>query len=131
MRILFEKLQEEKDAKKRADGFREAAFLLLDHMQSEETAFYPALGKKADHDKLEGIEEHNVMKPLVQQLSLLEPADPAYAAKLEVLAEINEHHMKEEERDMFPRYRKTLSKEELEELGEKVAAVQETLRESR
>lgn len=132
MEALFKEL--ESAAKNQDDRYREllaeASFLLLDHMEAEEKVFYPALSKH-DSEVLEGIEEHNVMKPLIQTLALLPQEDETVSPKIEVLGELNEHHMREEEKDLFPKFRKHFSEEELVELGTQLETFMSTLAESR
>jgi len=94
------------------------------HAQIEETIFYPAL-KEADetHDIiLEGYEEHKVVKTLLAELDALPKDQEEWGAKLKVLQENVEHHVEEEEGEMFTNARKVLSKDQAEELGARMEA---------
>lgn len=97
------------------------------HTKLEEEIFYPAFkaaGGK-EHNKLnyEAIEEHRAVDSLVfPDLEETDPATDQFAGRVKVLKELVEHHADEEEQDMFPLARKALSKDELRDLGEKMAA---------
>lgn len=76
------------------------------HAHIEETAFYPTLLKKGKKDlqdiTREGIEEHGQAKMFLAELASMTSRNKQYEAKLKVLMEDIEHHVKEEEDDMFP-----------------------------
>lgn len=76
------------------------------HTHIEETIFYPALLKKGKKDlkeiTREGIEEHGQAKTFLEELSKMTVRNKQYEAKLKVLMEDIEHHVKEEEDEMFP-----------------------------
>jgi hemerythrin superfamily protein len=90
------------------------------HAHIEEQVFYPRVreaGRKIKDEVLEGLEEHHLIKHAVAELEPLTPDNERYDAKVEVLQELVEHHVDEEEADMFPRVRKAIDGKELEELG--------------
>ena len=123
---IFEKLEPttERGVKTREDLFTQLKNELDVHAEIEETIFYPAL-READetHDIiLEGYEEHKVVKTLLAELEELPKDDETWGAKLKVLQENVEHHVEEEEGEMFKSARKVLSNEEAEELGERLEA---------
>ena len=94
------------------------------HAQIEEEIFYPAV-KKARSEQVkdevrEGYEEHKQIKRLLAALSKISPSDETYDAKLKVLKEDVEHHVKEEEAEMFPDAKKYLREDRLAELGEEL-----------
>lgn len=95
------------------------------HTTVEEEIFYPAFrdaARKKDDKKLyyEANEEHHVVKLVMPEMH--EPgANEEFAAKAKVLKELVEHHAGEEEKEMFPRARKLMDKEELRELGDRMA----------
>ncbi len=98
------------------------------HAHVEENIFYPAFKAetKANSDErdevLEAYEEHALVKTLLHELERLRPTAEPYNAKLQVLSELVEHHVKEEEHEMFKQAKKLLSKDELEMLGKKMQA---------
>jgi len=92
------------------------------HTHIEETIFYPALeDPKQTHELvLEAYEEHDVVKKLLAQLSKAKSADEEWDAQAKVLRENVEHHVEEEENELFKKTRAALSKEEIETLGEQM-----------
>ncbi len=88
------------------------------HTQLEEQIVYPHL--KAQDEKLfhEAEEEHHVAEFLMKELEKMDSNDPAFPAKVMVLRENVEHHIKEEEAEMFDRISQ-LPQDRLEELAEK------------
>jgi iron-sulfur cluster repair protein YtfE (RIC family) len=97
------------------------------HTQVEEEIFYPAIRKPIkDGDLLdEAIVEHASAKDLIAQISDMDPGDDLYDAKVKVLSEQIEHHVREEENEMFPKVRK--SGLDLMALGEAMKARKEEL----
>ena len=75
------------------------------HAQIEEEIFYPAVRKAIDDGDLmdEALVEHAGAKELISQLEAMDPEDELYDAKVTVLGEQIDHHVKEEEGEMFPR----------------------------
>ncbi len=104
----FEELSDRsKVSKKRvADAICNA---LLIHTQIEEEIFYPAVMEMIDNDDLmdEAVVEHASAKELIEQIQEMDPGDDLYDAKVKVLSEQIEHHVQEEEGEMFPLVRKT------------------------
>lgn len=94
------------------------------HTHIEETIFYPALEKPEEtHDlTLEAYEEHNVVKTLLAELSGAKSATDEWQAKAKVLRENVEHHVEEEENELFDKADDALSDDEIESLGERMAA---------
>lgn len=97
------------------------------HTTIEEEIFYPAVREAIEDEDLmnEAQVEHQSAKDLIAQLEGMEPDDPLYAATFTVLGEYVQHHVKEEESEMFPQVKK--AKVDLEALGEKMMARKETL----
>lgn len=97
------------------------------HAQVEEEIFYPAVRKPIKDDDLmdEAVVEHASAKELIAQISEMDPGDDLYDAKVKVLSEQIDHHVEEEEGEMFPKVRK--SGVDLAELGEQMAARKEEL----
>jgi len=78
------------------------------HTQVEEEIFYPAVRGAIDDDELmdEADVEHDGAKELIAQLEDMEPGDDHYDAKVTVLGENVDHHVKEEQDEMFPKAKK-------------------------
>ena len=89
------------------------------HERMEEEIFYPALLKhpKMKDMVLEGFEEHHVVDVLSDELEDVPFDDEHWAAKFTVIKENVEHHLEEEEGDMFAKARRLLDDDELETLG--------------
>jgi len=94
------------------------------HENIEEEIFYPALAEhpKAKDIVLEAMEEHHLVDDIVEQLKDTPFDDEHWAAKFKVTKENVEHHIEEEETEMFKVARQVFSKEELDELGSRLEA---------
>jgi hemerythrin superfamily protein len=98
---------------------------LVAHERMEEEVLYPRLREetKARDTVLEGYEEHHVADVLLDEL-LDVPADTdVWKAKLKVLKENVEHHMDEEEDELFKDARAVLDRDELKRLGERMEQI--------
>jgi len=94
------------------------------HTHIEEKIFYPALEKPEEtHDlTLEAYEEHKMVKTLLAELSGARTASDEWQAKAKVLRENVEHHVDEEENELFDKADDALSDEEIEALGQRMEA---------
>jgi hemerythrin superfamily protein len=97
------------------------------HTTIEEEIFYPAFRdavRSKDDKKMyyEAKEEHHVVKLVMPEVKEGGMAVEEFAAKCKVLKELVEHHADEEEKEMFPEARKVLSRPELQDLGDRMAA---------
>jgi hemerythrin-like domain-containing protein len=112
----------ERAVKTRAEILDTVSTLLMAHERIEEEIFYPALKEhpNARDLVLEGYQEHHVFDVLVDELQDLVENDERWGAKFKVLKENIEHHVEEEEGEMFAKARKVFSEQELEELGERM-----------
>jgi hypothetical protein len=118
----------ERGVKTREELFAKIKGELTVHEIIEEEIFYPAL---KDHPKakdivLEGYEEHHVVDLLMSELEGLDVSDETWGAKAKVMKENVEHHIEEEEGDMFAKAREVFHREELVELGDRMAARKES-----
>jgi hemerythrin superfamily protein len=126
----YDKLVEsEADDDEKQQTAREICVKLTAHATAEEEIFYPAarevLGKDADLVD-EADVEHGSAKDLIAQLEASSPRDDDhYDAKVKVLGEYIDHHVKEEEGEIFPKIKKTDL--DLESLGEEIATRKEEL----
>ncbi|WP_296947659.1 hemerythrin domain-containing protein [uncultured Massilia sp.] len=83
---------------------------LIAHTTIEEEIFYPAVReaiKDAEDMVDEAVVEHASAKDLIRQLQEMKPEDDLYDAKVKVLGEQIDHHVEEEEEEMFPKARKS------------------------
>jgi len=105
----FDELVEQEDAdEQKAELVEQICNELTIHAQIEEEIFYPALRESIDDDALmdEADVEHASAKELIGQLESMSPGDDHYDAKVVVLGEYIDHHVKEEEGEMFEKARK-------------------------
>ncbi|HEY7024733.1 MAG TPA: hemerythrin domain-containing protein [Candidatus Limnocylindrales bacterium] len=116
----------ERAEKTRTELFERLKDALLSHEQMEEVVLYPALKAhpKAKDMALEAFEEHHVVDEILEELGNTPVTDETWAAKFTVAKENLEHHMGEEEDEMFPQCRKIFSEEELEQMGSRMADIQ-------
>ena len=103
------------------------------HSSIEEEIFYPAYRdavKKRDDRELyqEALEEHHVVDLVMPEVKESDPAGEVFAAKAKVLKELIEHHADEEEKEMFKKAKQVLDREELRELGARMAARKKELK---
>jgi hemerythrin-like domain-containing protein len=120
---LFERL-ETASGKEKLDVFERIKDELEIHTHIEETILYPALEKPEEtHDlTLEAYEEHKLVKQLLGELSGAKSATDKWQAKAKVLRENVEHHVDEEEDELFDKADDALTDEEIEALGDRMAA---------
>ena len=123
---LFTEL-ESATGKKKLTVFEQIKMELELHTHIEEKVLYPALEEPEEtHDlALEAYEEHAVVKDLLKQLGKAKTADDEWEAQAKVLQENVEHHVQEEENELFEKAESALEEEELEQLGERMAAEKE------
>ena len=122
---LFERGQETEDKKQQRQIFKEIKSELETHARIEETIFYPAM---EEHEELkdmvlESLEEHKQMKTVLREMARLSTSSERFKPKFKVLKDNVEHHaVEEEEGKMFPKIRKLINRNELEELGQELEA---------
>ena len=95
------------------------------HTHIEETVFYPAVAKNEELKDmvLESLEEHKQVKTLLREMENLAADSEKFEPKLKVLMENVEHHAEEEEEGkMFPKIRKLMNAEALDQLGRELEA---------
>jgi iron-sulfur cluster repair protein YtfE (RIC family) len=119
---LMKKLEKTEAPKEREELFGRLKADLQVHEIIEEEIFYPTLKKhpRAKDIVLEGIEEHNVVDRLLGELSALSTKSETWGPKCKVMIENIEHHIEEEEGEMFRKARQVFERNELEDLGERM-----------
>ncbi|RZT09095.1 Hemerythrin HHE cation binding domain-containing protein [Duganella sp. CF402] len=100
---------------------------LTKHATAEEEIFYPAVRAATKDDDMldEAVVEHASAKDLIAQIISADPGEELFDAKVKVLGELIDHHVKEEEGEMFPKARK--AKLDLLALGQAIAARKEEI----
>ena len=126
----FEELSDRAKASKRKITDKICNALIM-HTTIEEEIFYPATreaskGEEETEDMVdEAVVEHASAKDLIAQIQEMDPDDELYDAKVKVLSEMIEHHVEEEEKEMFPKTRKL--KLDMQALGQEMKARQEEI----
>ena len=97
------------------------------HERIEEEIFYPALKEhpRAREIVLEAYEEHHVVDTIFGEIQATPVTDETWGAKFKVAKENIEHHIEEEEGEMFKQARQVFSRSELEELGAQMEALKQ------
>ncbi|QAU33895.1 hemerythrin domain-containing protein [Janthinobacterium sp. 17J80-10] len=118
----FEKLKEDGGDEEKAALVSQICMELTVHTQIEEEVFYPAFRKTKDAEDLvdEAVVEHATAKDLIRQLQSMQPSDELYDAKVTVLGEYIDHHVEEEEKEMFKKAKR--AKLDMAALGKKLAS---------
>jgi hemerythrin-like domain-containing protein len=113
----------EDETRERRDLFEKARRLLTVHEVIEEEIFYPTLEQhpKAKDMVLEGFEEHDVVNHIMGELEGMPYDDEHWGPTAKVMTENVEHHIGDEEKEMFPKARQVFDEQELEQLGKAMA----------
>lgn len=122
----FDKMKEDgSTADKKTLAAQICAELTL-HADAEEQIFYPAVRNALNQDDMlnEAEVEHASAKDLIAQIESGDASDPRWSAKVTVLGEYIDHHVQEEENEMFPKTRK--AKMDLESLGKQIADMKQS-----
>lgn len=121
VKALFKQVEGTESPKDRRNLTAEIIDKLTHHTELEETIYYPAVKaidtKKATDMILEAYEEHHVVKLVLAELPKVDPAAETFQAKMTVLKELIEHHVEEEEGELFPMADKKLGEERNRELA--------------
>jgi hemerythrin superfamily protein len=118
---LFKEFEEAKGDGRKEKLARRICLELTVHTKIEEEIFYPACDGKIEEDLLkEAYVEHDAAKLLVAEIEAGNgQSDDFFDAKVQVLSEQIDHHVKEEEGELFPQVRK--ADLDLKALGERLA----------
>ena len=117
----------ERGVKTRTELFATIKGELTVHELIEEEIFYPELKAhpKAKDMVLEGYEEHHVVDAIMAELESTPVDDETWGAKATVMKENIEHHIEEEEGEMFKTARSVFDRGELDDLGARMTARKE------
>jgi hemerythrin superfamily protein len=118
-------------AHQKKKGIAEEVFTEISiHSTLDEELFYPAVQELTDEDGkdlvAESVEEHHAVATLIEELKELDPKDERYDAKFTVLMENVEHHIEEEEGELFPEAEEVLG-DAIEHLGTQMKGRKEEL----
>jgi hemerythrin-like domain-containing protein len=115
-------VDENADDEQRGELARKICSMLTVHAEIEEEIFYPAMRDNVDDELTvdEAEVEHASAKELIEQLEGMDPGDALYDAKVIVLGEYVDHHVQEEENELFPQAEKAGI--DLDELGAELAS---------
>jgi hemerythrin-like domain-containing protein len=100
------------------------------HMAAEEKVFYKSVKDRSSEigeDVDEGYEEHHVAKTLISELESIKPGSDTWIAKMTVLIESVEHHVQEEEEELFPAVRSKSNLEWRKDLGVQLGDIEADL----
>jgi hemerythrin superfamily protein len=119
---LFDQIDDAEDAKQRKRLFDQIDTQLNIHAHIEETVFYPEMQKIDELKDMveEALEEHQEVKTLLEEIEGLDPDGDQFSASLEELMENVEHHVAEEEDEMFPKVRERCDQATLDRLGDQL-----------
>jgi hemerythrin superfamily protein len=122
---LFEQLEDAEDDDECEQIFIQLADKLAMHAKIEETHFYPAVRANRTEEILtESLEEHLAIKRVLADLIEMELDDETFDAKVKVLQETVEHHVEEEENDLFPKVKRLFSEDELIAIAQEMMSLQ-------
>ncbi|MET0591848.1 MAG: hemerythrin domain-containing protein [Polyangiaceae bacterium] len=114
----FKKLENKRTAS--LELLQELANDLAAHMAIEQEIFYPAV-REIDEDLiLEAYEEHSLAELAIKRLMATELNDESFLARVTAAKELIEHHVKEEEEELFPEVEKALDEAKLADLGQRM-----------
>jgi len=122
VKALFEQYEKTRSDERKAAIVEQICNELTVHAQIEEEIFYPATREVLRQEDLvdEAAVEHNSVKWLIAQIQDASVGDDQFDAKVKVLSEYVNHHVKEEQNEMFPQVKKT--RLDLRALGEQLQA---------
>lgn len=127
---LFKKIEKTEVARERKTLFAQLATEVEVHASAEETALYPKVEKMKELEELalEAYEEHNEVREIISRIEELSPEEAEWMETVEELKENIEHHVKEEESEMFPKMGKLLTQEQLIRMGSELQQAKSQLK---
>lgn len=117
---LFEQMESGEGEK--ADIFNKIYQELSLHAEAEETFFYPELelSQETSGEVRHSYHEHQEIKDLLAELAARDTNDDAWMIRFEELKKSVQHHVKEEEGELFPDAQQVLGESKLEDIGSKI-----------
>jgi hemerythrin superfamily protein len=116
--VLFDRIDsEDVDSE---NSIRELTANLAAHMAIEEIIFYPAVKAMKENLILESFEEHDVARFAIRNLLATPPDAENFSARVNTLRELIEHHVAEEEEELFPDVEDAIDEDQLETMGKEM-----------
>jgi len=115
---LFKRIESGKGDK--VNLFSELRQELMVHMEGEEKVFYPVLKKNDQTRELieEGIQEHKEAKKIIKEMQSSKRADEQWDSRFQELKEAIQHHVDEEEKELFVKAKSVLGREQSTEIAQ-------------
>ncbi|MDP9021650.1 MAG: hemerythrin domain-containing protein [Actinomycetota bacterium] len=120
---LFDQYEQASGTGQRQELANEIVEDLKLHTTLEERFFYPTVRERIpdlEDQLLEDLEEHHAVELLLQEVTDADPSDERFDAKISVIQEQVQHHVQEEEQELFPQVRDGLGDDALQELGDRM-----------
>jgi hemerythrin superfamily protein len=120
---LFQQFEGEADPIRRGDVGEKIMTELTVHAEGEETFFYPQIRDAAPGTEElteESYKEHGEVKQVIGQIEAMQPEDSGYVPTVQRLKQLVQHHVQEEENELFPKVRQALGAEKLEQIGAQI-----------
>ncbi len=129
IRSLFSDIEGSDDPQEVQDYFDKLDNILTIHAQAEELVLYPQAHNCEDTVELidKGHKDHDKAEQMVLAIKSISPEESEFKEKVSELQEFMLHHLDEEENDLFPRVRKCLNDETLEQLGTQLTETKSSL----
>ena len=126
---LFSEIESTDNTQKLYECFNQLYNALNVHAEVEEQTFYPAIRHCQDTEELVDAahKEHEQAKQMLEDLASLSPTSAEFNQKIGELKQVIQHHVQEEENEMFAQVRECMTPEEREQLGSEFAAVKSKL----
>ncbi|RYZ63687.1 MAG: hemerythrin domain-containing protein, partial [Proteobacteria bacterium] len=120
VKAIFKKLEDGKSDPKPL--LQELVDNLAAHMAIEQDIYYPAIKELKEDLVMESYEEHSLAELGLKRLLATSPDDEAFAARVTACKELIEHHVEEEEDELFPAVDRKMAKEDLVEMAKTMKA---------
>ncbi|WP_242541213.1 hemerythrin domain-containing protein [Phormidium pseudopriestleyi] len=126
---LFMEIENTSDAKKREEFFAQIYKDLTAHSEAEEEVVYPAI--RAQLPKVQHLyDEQAQMKQLLETIKSSNGSDASFMTRVKQLKEMVQHHVKEEEGDMFNKFRQTMNEAQMEQLSKQFKEAKSRIQQS-
>lgn len=125
---LFAELEQAEGGAARSEIFQRICEEVLVHAHAEEQVLYPAAREQLeDADELvqDSLEEHHAVEERLTKLLEMDPDDASFLQRCLEVRDLIDHHVEEEENQLFPQMRAQLEEQELDAMGEELQQVKE------